>query len=602
MRDIFGLNEVKIKYSSWHLIKDIAILIKPYRLRFFGASLIRFTGDVIWLYPPFALATLVTFLTDYKPGQSLDMLWTVAILWTLAMLARSISQFLAKSLGYRISEKVAIDASLQTLRHMFLLDMAWHERENSGNKVKRINNASTGLDKIIRIWFNSIIEIVVNFVGISFIILQFDTTVLVSLLLFLTTYFAISFVMTRRAGAASYVVNAREEEVSGLMFEAINNIRSVKIMAMSKSLFSIVSKKTEDLFNKIKIRIFRYQSRNSLLALLGYGFRLGMVIYIAIEIMQGRYELGFLVLFVGYFSNIWDSVDELSNATQEFVTSKFSVARMRDILNEPLRIDNEIGKKNLKSDWRQITVNHVSFSYGDKKILSDVSFVVGRGERVGIVGLSGAGKSTLFKLLLKEREEFTGDIVFDDVSIKDIRKADYFKQVSAVLQDTEVFNLSLRDNITITKPANEVSDSLLEQAVTTAHVTDFAEKLHDGLGTIIGEKGIKLSGGERQRLGIARAIFKGPQLLLLDEATSSLDSESEALIQDALATLMEGKTVLVIAHRLSTIMKMDRIVVLENGKVVAEGTHKELLEHQGLYQKLWSIQAGGFIADIDERE
>ena len=165
-----------------------------------------------------------------------------------------------------------------------------------------------------------------------------------------------------------------------------------------------------------------------------------------------------------------------------------------------------------------------------------------------------------------------------------------------------MFNLSLRDNITITKPANEVSDSLLEQAVTTAHVTDFAEKLHDGLGTIIGEKGIKLSGGERQRLGIARAIFKGPQLLLLDEATSSLDSESEALIQDALATLMEGKTVLVIAHRLSTIMKMDRIVVLENGKVVAEGTHKELLEHQGLYQKLWSIQAGGFIADIDERE
>ena len=207
---------------------------------------------------------------------------------------------------------------------------------------------------------------------------------------------------------------------------------------------------------------------------------------------------------------------------------------MKKILNEPIKIDDENGKVSFSPDWKEISVKNVSFAYGENQVLNDISFNVRRGEKVGVVGVSGAGKSTLFKLLLKEREEFAGDILFDNTSIKQIKKNDYFKQVSVVLQDTEVFNFSLRDNITITNDIRKTDEKLLEQALATAHITELVDKLPKGLDTLIGEKGVKLSGGERQRLGIARAIFKQPEILLLDEATSHLDLESEEKIRDSL--------------------------------------------------------------------
>jgi ATP-binding cassette, subfamily B, heavy metal transporter len=578
------------KYSSWQLVKDTLQLLKPYRGRFFIASLIRLTGDLAYLYPVFALAYIVTFLANYTEGSALNPLWLILGLWIVAVIIRNLSQFFSKYLGYRISEQVAIDASLKTVRHMFLLDMAWHERENSGNKIKRIQNAADGLNKIIRLWFDSIIEIIVNFVAISFIISRFDTTVLLLLLVFLVTYFIISGIMTRRAGYASYRVNAQEEEVNGLLFEAINNIRTVKVMAMAKNLYTIIVKGTEDLLEKLTVRIFWYQSRNAFLSFWAATWKISIIIVIIYGITGGRYELGFLILFNGYFSDIRESIDELSRATQDFITSRFSIARVKAILDEPITIDDDKGKVRFSPDWQQITFKNVSFSYGENKVLNNISFEVNRGEKVGVVGLSGAGKSTLFKLLLKEREEFEGDILFDGISIKQIRKGDYFKQVSVVLQDTEVFNFSLHDNITITNTQEKTNHNLLKQALNTSHTTDFLSKLPEGLDTVIGEKGVKLSGGERQRLGIARAIFKQPQILLLDEATSHLDLESEEKIQDSLHKFFNKVTAIVIAHRLTTIREMDKILVIEDGKLIELGNFETLHAQQGRFYELWEKQ------------
>lgn len=590
MSKFLGFDQPTIKYSSWDLIKDINGFLKPYRGRFWRASLIRFLGDVAWLYPPFAIASVVTFLSHYHSGLPTAGLWTVVLLWSLAVLARAFSQFFAKLMGYEIAEKVAIDAQLSTLGHMFRLDMAWHERENSGNKVKRIQNASEGLNKILRIWFNNIIEISVNFVGIVIIISRFGHTVLLVLVLFLVSYFLISFFMTRRAGFSSYEVNQQEEEVNGLVFEAVNNIRTVKVMAMGRVLFQVVAKGTEELYRRIKIRVLRFQSRNTLLYLWGYIFRMAAMIFIIFGILQGRYEVGFLVLFYTYFGNIWESVDELSSATQDFVTSKFSIARMQEILKQPVNIESEQGKAEFPSGWHSIIFKDVSFSYGDVPVLANLSFEISRGQRVGVVGLSGAGKSTLFKLLLKEREGFSGEILFDGVSIKTIRAADYFSYVSVVLQDTEVFNFSLKDNITITNPGQEVNQRLLDKAINVAHVEDFLSKLPNGLNTVIGEKGFKLSGGERQRLGLARAIFKQPQILLLDEATSHLDLESEEKIQDSLHKFFETVTAVVIAHRLTTIKEMDKILVIEDGRLIEQGNFNELYKKGGRFYELWEKQ------------
>ena len=581
-------DDVKITYTSKALLRDLVGYIKPYKWRFALATFARLIGDLVWLYPAIALATIVTFLANYEPGQSLSSIWLILLLWIGALFVRDLGHFIAKHEAYKIGERIALDVSLKSMRHMFRLDMHWHERENSGNKLKRIHNGSAALNRLTRLWIDNVLEIVVNFVGISIILSTIDRNILLLLALFVVTFFTISFVMTRAAAAATYRVNEQEEVVQGLLFESINNVRSVKVMGIALPLYRMISKSSDTLYDKIKTRIWRFQSRSALLYLWGYGFNIGIIAFIVWGIAQGNYELGILVLFTSYFGRIWESVSELASLTQDFVTAKYSIARMQDVLNEPATIDDDAGKVLVPQDWKELKLEHVSFSYDNNSVLDDVSFTVKRGEKVGIVGLSGAGKSTLFKLLLKEREEYTGEISFDGIPLRNIMRSDYFSHVSAVLQDTEVFNLSLKDNIVITR--GEEDEAAFTKALEIAHVTDFLHKLPQGVDTLIGEKGVKLSGGERQRLGIARAVYRQPELLLLDEATSHLDLESEEKIQDSLHAFFKNVTAVVIAHRLTTIREMDTILVMEGGKIVESGSFGELHARKGRFYELWEKQ------------
>ena len=191
---------------------------------------------------------------------------------------------------------------------------------------------------------------------------------------------------------------------------------------------------------------------------------------------------------------------------------------------------------------------------------------------------------------MKERENYEGEILIDNVPLKSISKSDYFRHTAVVMQDTEVFNFPLRSNVTISNYERENDEKLLDKALSVAHVLEFAEKLPQGIDTLIGEKGVKLSGGEKQRVGVARAIFKDPELLLLDEATSHLDVESEEKIQDSLHKFFKSVTAIVIAHRLTTIKEMDKILVIEGGKVIEQGTFTKLHRAKGRFHELWEKQ------------
>lgn len=320
-------------------------------------------------------------------------------------------------------------------------------------------------------------------------------------------------------------------------------------------------------------------------------FRTLILIYIVYGVLQGKFEVGFLAIFYAYFNNLWKTVEHLSESSQKMIAAKQQIARMRESFHD-VPLTNPHETEIFPSDWDTITVANMSFSYGAEDVLCDVSFEVKKGEKVGIVGLSGAGKSTLFKLLLKERMPSTGTIAINGVSIDTIKSDSYLSKVSVVLQDTEVFNMTLRENIEIVR--GTTSDTLdkdhLDRALTVSHVKDFLPKLADGVETIIGEKGVKLSGGERQRLGIARAIYKNPDILLMDEATSHLDVESEKKIQASLHEFFQGVTAIVIAHRLTTIKEMDRILVMEGGRIVESGSFAELSKKKGRFFELWEKQ------------
>jgi len=257
-------------------------------------------------------------------------------------------------------------------------------------------------------------------------------------------------------------------------------------------------------------------------------------------------------------------------------------------------------------DAQQLTVTHgavdfsnVSFRYDDAKstnyIFKDLNLEIKPGQKIGLVGHSGGGKSTLTRLLLRFDDITGGTITIDDQNLKEVTQTSLRKAISYVPQEPLLFHRSIRENIAYGNLKASQAD--IEKAAKMAYAHDFIKQLSEGYDTLVGERGVKLSGGQRQRIAIARAILKDAPILVLDEATSALDSESEKLIQKALWELMEGKTALVIAHRLSTIQKMDRILVLDHGKIVEDGTHKQLLKKDGVYAKLWAHQSGGFIEE-----
>jgi len=275
---------------------------------------------------------------------------------------------------------------------------------------------------------------------------------------------------------------------------------------------------------------------------------------------------------------------------------------MSELLCTPHEIVNDSRALPLIVQRGEIRFRDVDFRYRDGgAILSQFNMRVEGGEKIALVGPSGAGKTTVTKLLLRLYAVDGGTIDIDGQDIAKITLESLRDAIAFVPQDPVLFHRSLMENIRYGR--KDATESEVIEAARKAHCHEFISALPKGYGTFVGERGVKLSGGERQRIAIARALLKNAPILVLDEATSSLDSESESLIQDALETLMQGKTVIIIAHRLSTISKMDRIIVIEDGRVVAEGRHDQLIAQGGRYQTLWNIQAGGFLdSDAEEGE
>ncbi|NTZ96940.1 ABC transporter ATP-binding protein [Pseudomonas koreensis] len=268
-------------------------------------------------------------------------------------------------------------------------------------------------------------------------------------------------------------------------------------------------------------------------------------------------------------------------------------------ISQPVSVTDREQAKPLAVAHGEVRFEHVDFHYGKKKgIIGDLNLTIKPGEKIGLIGPSGAGKSTLVNLLLRLYDVEGGRILIDGQNIAEVGQESLRARIGMITQDTSLLHRSIRDNLLYGKP--DATDAELWDAVHKARADEFIPLLSDaegrtGFDAHVGERGVKLSGGQRQRIAIARVLLKDAPILIMDEATSALDSEVEAAIQESLETLMQGKTVIAIAHRLSTIARMDRLVVLENGKIAESGTHAELLAHRGLYARLWAHQTGGFV-------
>ncbi|MDO8626543.1 MAG: ABC transporter ATP-binding protein [Candidatus Magasanikbacteria bacterium] len=568
------------------LIPFIWRYVRPYRGRFWAGTILRLASELAFTVSPYAFAKMITVLAERAPAS---LVYTYFSIWMGSHFVRIAGQRCGRWFANRVRERAALDAEIAGVDMLVRWPLLAHEAENSGNKIKRIRNGAEGINKILLLFQDQWIAIVSHGLVMVAVITFISWRLGAILAAYLLAYWLITRPLMRSAGRRARRVNAAEEEVSGFIFEIANGIRTVKVMNLYVWLRARLVKLMDGLTGLIFARIKAYQGGGAIANTFSITVRMLFLAYIIWGVMRGSFEIGFLLLFNNYFANLRDMSEQLTESAEEFTIARYRLNRLKTVHH--LALEPAVsGILAFPSAWQDITLTNISFAYGDNPVLKNVNLIIKRGERVGIVGLSGAGKTTLFKLLLKEHSDFTGDIKIGGTDVRQIEPNSFATEAAVVLQDTEVFNLSMRDNITLGVPESEQTEARLTKAIAVSHVADFLNRLPHGLDTLIGEKGVKLSGGERQRVGLARAIYKNPQILFLDEATSHLDLESEEKIQSALHEFFGSVTAVVIAHRLTTIKEMDRIVVLEDGTILETGTFEELYNQRGRFYDLWEKQ------------
>jgi ATP-binding cassette subfamily B protein len=554
-------------------------------------------GSAIDAFGPYALAGMINGISAAAAGGGGTFAATV-LPWMLVLGA----VWLLSTIAFRAYEMLDVETCprMRALAQKYLFSyLLGHSpryfQENFAGKLgQKVKQAGQATVQIIYIVCFDMMRVVVLFlVGGA---LMFMTSVSYAILLLGWTVLYLGFMipLARRCVVLSKSFSEEVSTSTGRLIDAITNSDLVRAFARRAYERRFLSVFLEDEMNASRrLRTFLTLMR-AVMSVTVIGFLLLLVSLTGRDALAGTISVGAFAMIFFLGMNIARSVSELSFRLLEYFEQVGTLAEALTLVSQKHEIVDVPDAAPLAVTHGAIRFEDVAFAHPDaQQVFASLNLDIKPGERVGLVGPSGAGKSTLVKLLRRQFEPQSGRILIDGQDIAHVTWDSLNEAIAEVPQVPGVFHRPVRDNIRYARPDAEQSD--VERAAGDAYAHEFIRAREKGYDTIVGEQGIKLSGGERQRVAIARALVKDARILVLDEATSSLDSESEHLIQEALWTLIQGRTVIAIAHRLSTIAGMDRIVYLEAGRIVEEGPHRELLAKGGAYARLWNRQMGGFI-------
>lgn len=530
-----------------------------------------------------------------------NVVYFLPALFVAIFLLRSFSDFFNNYLFQVIGLGATNDLRSDLYQRLLHQSARFYSDHPSGELVSRVSNDISVMQNAVTNRLLDLFQQSLTLIGMIWFLLSIHFKLALVCLLILP---AIGYPFAR-FGKGMRRTSSRSQErladLAGLVAEAVRGHRVVKAFGMeSFELARFQEAARKHLKVKLKSQLFAHGS-GPVIETVAVLFAAGFLIYAGKEIRAGNLSPSQMVQFLVNLLMLYDPIRKINKVNLILQEALAAAARVKNIMDVPNAVESPPEARELAADWKKITFAAVEFAYdedpGEEKnrgersrgaVLRGIDLEIERGQVVALVGPSGAGKSTLVNLVPRFFDPTGGHVRIDGHDLRELSLESLRAQIALVTQDTILFAGSVRDNIAYGR--QDLSLAAVKEAARAAYADDFIEELPQGYDTEIGESGFKLSGGQRQRLAIARALLKNPPILILDEATSHLDSEAESLVQGALQNLMSGRTALVIAHRLSTVQRADRILVLEGGRIVQDGTHEALLQEAGVYRRLYDLQ------------
>ena len=470
------------------------------------------------------------------------------------------------------------------------LSLSFYSKRKKGDIVARISSDVQELDNSFLSIFELIFKdpLMVIFTLISMFIISPKLSVFV--ILFIPICGFVISVVGKSLRRKSLKVQKEQGQFISLVDETLSGMKILKIFNAENKFFEKFTNSTNRFYQFSNSVLSRKNLASPLSEFLGISSIAGVLWFGGVMVLEeNSLDASAFIVYLGLAYNILTPAKSLSRATYKVKKATAAAERIFNIIDNKTVVKEDLDAENFKSFDERIEIKNISFSYENEIILNNFNLSIEKGENIALVGQSGSGKSTIANLICRFYDVDHGSINIDGKNIKKLKKESLRKLIGLVTQDSILFNDSIKNNLLIAKP--DASDDELIDCLKIANAWDFVNKLPDGIENNIGDSGNKLSGGQKQRLSIARAVLKNPPILVLDEATSALDSESEKLVQNALDNLMKNKTSIVIAHRLSTIQNADNIIVLDRGKIIESGVHKDLMKMDGVYSNLVKMQS-----------